>query len=85
MLFIVPIDSCLAWSYKEADEKPTMCFLKDSWQEISSRTSREAVIYRMLEKESVERVANILLGGDVRGLESETLECYRALSLKHLQ
>ena len=32
----------------------------DPWQENSSRTSREAVICRMLKKESVEHVANML-------------------------
>ena len=48
-----------------------MCFLKDSWLENLPRTSHKAVIYRMLKKASVEHVANMLLGGDVCGLETD--------------
>jgi hypothetical protein len=67
-----PTRRCLACPYKETVKKPTMCFLKDSWQEILPRTSRKAILYRMLKEESVEHVVNMLLGSDVCGLETET-------------
>lgn len=51
-------------------KKPTTYFQKDSWQENLPRTSCKTVIYRM-RKESVEHVANMLLSGDVCGLETE--------------
>ncbi|KAF8811754.1 hypothetical protein BYT27DRAFT_7183548 [Phlegmacium glaucopus] len=57
---------CLAYPYEENVKNrkdrqgPTIRFLKDSWQEDSQRTAREAVIMR--------------LGSDVPGLETETQE-----------
>ncbi|KAF8811752.1 hypothetical protein BYT27DRAFT_7240181 [Phlegmacium glaucopus] len=65
---------CVAYPYEENGKnrkdrmKPTMHFLKDSWQEGSQRTAREAVIMR--------------LGGDVPGLETETQEWVEELSSK---
>ena len=47
---------CLASLYKETVKKPTLWFLKGSWQEESQRTSCEAIIYRIF-KEGVKHVA----------------------------
>lgn len=71
----------LACPYQE-NVKPKMCFLKESWQEESRRTAREAVIYRMLKKEAVKHVASMRLGGDVCELETETQKWVTELSAK---
>ncbi|KAF9478065.1 hypothetical protein BDN70DRAFT_944470, partial [Pholiota conissans] len=48
------------------DKTPgAMFFIKDSWQEESSRTVREADIYRKLKAASAQYVASMRLGGDV--------------------
>ena len=65
---------------KNSKKPPEMCFLKDSWHEVSHRTPREAEIYRRLEKGGVKYVASMRLGGDVAGLETETQEWVRELS-----
>ncbi|KAF8167522.1 hypothetical protein B0H34DRAFT_682206 [Crassisporium funariophilum] len=58
----------------------TMCFLKDSWQEVSSRAASEADVYRILEKAKVEHVASMRLGGDVEDLRTETQEWFDELA-----
>ncbi|KAF8804184.1 hypothetical protein BYT27DRAFT_7259621 [Phlegmacium glaucopus] len=62
-------------------KKPTMSFLKDSWQEDSEHTDREAAIYR-IPKKHVKNVAFMRLGSDVRGLETETQTWVIALCSK---
>ena len=65
---------------RNAKNPPKMCFLKDSWHEVSHRAPREADIYRILKEEGVKYVASMRLGGDVAGLETETQEWVRELS-----
>ncbi|PPQ90006.1 hypothetical protein CVT25_009644 [Psilocybe cyanescens] len=57
-----------------------MCFLKDSWQEVSARTAPEADIYRKLHAKNVEHIASMRLGGDVAGLETKTQVSFDKLS-----
>jgi hypothetical protein len=59
-----------------------MCFMKDSWQEESLRTDREADIYRMLNENNVRHVASMRLGGDVVEMETETQNWVTELSPK---
>ena len=65
---------------KNAKKLPKMCFLKDSWHEVSHRAPREADIYRVLKEEDVRYAASMRLGGDIAGLETETQEWVRELS-----
>ena len=67
---------------EDAKKPPEMCFMKDSWPEVSLRTPREADIYRMLKKAGVKYVASMRLGGDVAGLETETQQWVQELSPK---
>ena len=66
-------------------KKPTMCFLKDSWHEQSTRTDCEADIYRTLKKEGVKHVASMRLGGNVDGMETQTQDWVEELSPKSSQ
>lgn len=66
--------------YPDAPGEQKMCFLKDSWQEVSKRTSPEADIYRKLQANNVPNIAALRLGDDVVVLKTETEKKFNLLS-----
>ncbi|KAH9484021.1 hypothetical protein JR316_0003500 [Psilocybe cubensis] len=71
---------CLAYFDSVHEKDRQMCFLKDSWQDPSTRSAPEADIYRRLHAKAVENIASMRLGGDVEGLVTVTQDWFHVLS-----
>ncbi|PPQ89990.1 hypothetical protein CVT25_009630 [Psilocybe cyanescens] len=69
---------CLA--FLDHPEEGKMCFMKDSWQEVSTQITPEADVYRRLHASKVEHIASMRLGGNVASLETETQNWIHDLS-----